>query len=254
MTTDYDAIAADYRRAKQQPWRYYIERYTLLRLIGSLAGVSVVDLACGEGYYTRELRHRGAAKVVGVDLSDGMIRLAQEEEKRSPQGIEYVVGDARKFDGAQRFDLVVAAYLLNYASTREELADMCAAVARALRPGGRFVTVNNNPEQAPEHFDASRKFGFIKSTPPSPVPSPRGESMREGTPVIYTIFQEHGSFDITNYWLSTATHEKCLRAAGLRDVRWHKPRLSPEGEAAFEDDFWTPFLAHPPITFLECVR
>ena len=122
---------------------------------------------------------------------------------------------------------------------------MCTAVARALRPGGRFVTVNNNPEQAPEHFEASRKFGFIKSTP---------GKLYEGAPVVYTIFQEHGSFDITNYWLSTATHEECLRAAGLRDVRWHKPRLSAEGQDAFGEDFWTPFLTHPPITFLECAR
>src|SRR5262245_12457695 len=214
MTTDYDAIAADYRRAKQQPWRYFIERYTLLRLIGNLEGVSVLDLACGEGYYTRELRHRGAARVLGVDLSEGMIRLAQEEEKRSPLGIEYVVGNARNFDGGQRFDLVVAAYLLNYASTKEELGEMCAAVARALRPGGHFVTVNNNPEQEPAHFAASRRFGFIKSIPPSAAPPPGGgKGMSEGMPIIYTIFQEEGSFDITNYWLSTATHEECLHAA-----------------------------------------
>jgi toxoflavin synthase len=78
--------------------------------------------------------------------------------------------------------------------------------------------------------------------------------MGEGTPIVYTIFQDEGSFDITNYWLSTATHEECLRAAGLRDVRWHAPRLSPEGRAAGADDFWAPFLTHPPITFLECVR
>ena len=245
MPTDYNAIAADYRRAKQQPWRYFIERYTLLRLIGNLRGVSVVDLACGEGYYTRELRHRGAARVVGVDLSEGMIRLAQEEERRSPLGIEYVVQDANKFDRAEHFDLVVAAYLLNYASTREELAQMCAAVARVLRPGGRLVTVNNNPDQAPEHFDATREFGFVKRAP--------GE-LHEGTPIVYTIFLEEGSFDITNYWLSTAMHEECLRAAGLGQIRWHRPQVSPQGRIAFGDDFWDDFLAHPPITFLECSR
>jgi 2-polyprenyl-3-methyl-5-hydroxy-6-metoxy-1,4-benzoquinol methylase len=245
MATDYDEIAADYKRAKQQPWRYFTERYTFLRLIGGLDGMSVLDLACGEGYYTRELRHRGAARVVGIDLSPGMIQLARQEEARHPLGIEYRVQDARLLESAERFDLVVAAYLLNYAATREELTEMCAAVARALRPGGRFVTVNNNPEQECEHFDASRKYGFIKSTP---------GILREGAPVIYTIFQDTGSFDITNYWLSRATHEESLRAAGLRDVRWHQPQVSPGGQAAFGDDFWETFLTHPPITFLECVR
>jgi SAM-dependent methyltransferase len=245
MDTNYDAIAADYKRAKQQPWRYFVERYTLLRLIGPLEGLSVLDLACGEGYYTRELRHRGAASVVGVDLSEGMIRLAQQEEARKPLGIEYQVHDARTFEGKESFDLVVAAYLLNYAASKDQLTEMCAAIARALRPGGRFVTVNNNPAQEPEYFDASRQYGFIKSTP--------GE-LQEGSPIVYTIFQEERSFDITNYWLSIATHDECLRAAGLRNIRWHTPRVSPEGRATFGGDFWEPFLTHPPITFLECVR
>ena len=58
MATDYDRIAGQYKRAKLQPWREHIERYTLLRLVGDVAGRAAIDLACGEGYYTRELRRR----------------------------------------------------------------------------------------------------------------------------------------------------------------------------------------------------
>ena len=32
MDTDYDRIAEQYKRARLQPWRTHIERYTLLRL------------------------------------------------------------------------------------------------------------------------------------------------------------------------------------------------------------------------------
>jgi SAM-dependent methyltransferase len=245
VTTDYDGIAAEYKRSKQQPWRFYIERYTLLGLIGDLHGLSVLDLACGEGYYTRELRHRGADRVVGVDLSEGMIQLARNEEARKPLRIEYRLGDARALDGSETFDLVVAAYLLNYASTKEELQRMCAAIARALKPGHRFVSVNNNPEQPIESFAVSRKYGFVKSTP--------GE-LHEGAPITYSIFLEGGSFDVTNYWLSPATHEEAFRQAGFREFHWHRPRLSPQGREAFGDEFWESFLAHPAVTFLECVR
>ena len=38
MTTNYDPIAELYRRAKQQPWRAYIEAFTLVALIGDPAG------------------------------------------------------------------------------------------------------------------------------------------------------------------------------------------------------------------------
>jgi ubiquinone/menaquinone biosynthesis C-methylase UbiE len=245
MNTNYDAIAADYKRAKQQPWRYFVERYTMLQLIGSLEGLSVLDLACGEGYYTREYRQRGAVRAVGVDLSTGMIQLARKQEEHHPLGIEYVVSDASAFDGAGSFDLVAAAYLLNYASNREELTAMCTAVARALRPGGRFVTVNNNPAQEPEYYDATRKYGFVKSA--------TGE-VREGSPIICTILQDGGPLNLTNYWLSPEVHEECMRAAGLRDIRWHNPRVSTLGKIGFDAEYWEALLNHPPVIFLECAR
>src|SRR3954451_15223933 len=95
MLTDYDAIATRYRRAKGQPWRTAIESFTLMDLVGDLAGKSVVDLACGEGFYTRLLRRGGAERVVGIDLSGEMIALARAEEAEHPSGIDYLVQDGR---------------------------------------------------------------------------------------------------------------------------------------------------------------
>ena len=119
MTTDYNPIAEQYQRSKQQPWRSFIECFTLMDLIGDPTGLSVLDLACGEGFYTRLLRHRGAARVRGFDLSEGMIALAEAQEKRQPLGVTYAVADARELSGDVPAGLAVAAYLLNYARTRE---------------------------------------------------------------------------------------------------------------------------------------
>src|SRR5215216_4929538 len=97
MTTDYDAIAEQYKRSKLTPWRQYIEQYTFFEVLGDVAGLSVLDLACGEGFYSRLLRLRGAGRVVGVDVSEKMINLARAAEADDPLDIEYVVGDARSF-------------------------------------------------------------------------------------------------------------------------------------------------------------
>jgi 2-polyprenyl-3-methyl-5-hydroxy-6-metoxy-1,4-benzoquinol methylase len=245
MDTDYDQIAGQYKRAKLQPWRTHIECNTLLRLAGDLAGKSVIDLACGEGYYTRELRRRGAGRVVGVDLSQGMIELAEAEEKRQPLGIEYRVGDVCALDESGPFDLVFAAYLLNYARTAEELTQMCRAVARVLRPGGRFVTANNNPAEPPANFAAGRTYGYSKRL--------EGELV-EGAPVIWQFFLPEGAFEVTNYCLSVETMNEAFRAAGLREVRWHAPEVSPEGVREFGPDHWAAFLASPPVAFIECVK
>src|SRR4051812_31505249 len=117
MTTNYDDIAAEYQRAKQQPWRLHLEHYTFFKLLGDVRGKTVLDLACGEGFYSRFIKRRGAARVVGVDLSQGMIELARRQEERDPLGIDYLVHDVKQLALDDTFDVVVAAYLLNYAQT-----------------------------------------------------------------------------------------------------------------------------------------
>jgi SAM-dependent methyltransferase len=245
MDTDYDRIAEKYKQWKLQPWPTHLERYTMLRLAGDVTGKAVIDLACGEGYYTRALRQQGAARVVGVDLSRGMIALAEAEEARRPLGLEYRVGDVRTLEVPGEFDLVFAAYLLNYAHTAEELTQMCRAVARALRPGGRFVTANNNPTDPSTDFPAPQAYGFSRRV--------EGEWV-EGAPIVTEFFLPEGSFEVRSYYLSVATMEEAFRAAGLREVRWHAPEVSPEGLREFGREYWANFLARPPVAFIECVK
>jgi ubiquinone/menaquinone biosynthesis C-methylase UbiE len=244
MRTDYNTIAAEYKKSKQQPWRTYIEHFTLFELIGDLGGKSVLDLACGEGFYTRFLKKGGAARTVGVDLSERMIDLAKAEEARQPLGIDYLARDAKTLELPDKFDLVVAGYLLNYAATKDELLAMGQAIARHLKPGCRFVTVNNNPIWPPQPV-CYKQYGFDRK-----VAGP----LTEGAPVIWSIFLDDKSFDITNYHLSIATHESTFKAAGFREVRWHPARVATAGEAELGKEHWKLFLNHPPVTFIECER
>jgi ubiquinone/menaquinone biosynthesis C-methylase UbiE len=245
MVTDYDLIAKDYQRSKQAPWRLHVEHFTLFESIGDLAGKDVLDLACGEGFHTRFIKQAGAARVVGVDLSAGMIDLARRAEEGTPLGIEYLVQDARTVDFPEPFDLVVAAYLLNYASNREELLDMCRAVARNLKPGCRFVTINSNHEFSAADSSSIRKYGMEKIGPAGP---------QEGMPYCWRNYLDDRSFDITNYQLSRATHEWALHASGFHEVRWQPLRLSPAGEAEYGKEYWRDFLEHSPVVLIECVK
>jgi 2-polyprenyl-3-methyl-5-hydroxy-6-metoxy-1,4-benzoquinol methylase len=245
MTTDYDPIAEQYKRSKMQPWRTYIESYTLMKLVGDLKNKSVVDFACGEGFFSRLLRLQGAAKVLGVDLSERMIELARQQEAAQPLGIEYRVGDGRNLKLPPEHDLAVAAYLLNYARNREELGAMCRSVAGCLKPGGRFVTVNTNPGLDFHSAPSYQKYDFEAK-----IASDR----REGTPITWIFFLEDSSFEIENYYLDVPIHEEAFRSAGFREIRWHQPALSPQGEAIYGREFWADFLNHPPVIFIECVK
>lgn len=243
MTTDYNPIAEKYKRSKLQPWRTHIESFTLLELIGDLAGKSVLDVACGEGYYTRLVRQRGAAQVLGVDLSDRMIELARAQESAEPLGIEYRVGDGRNLQLPEKRELVVAAYLLNYARDRGELAAMARGIAACLKPGGRFVTVNSSPLLDFSRAPSFKKYGFETTFV---------GQWREGTPITWTFYLDDGAFQLENYYLDAAVHEDVFRTAGFREIHWHVPRLSADGESEFGRQFWDTFLASPPVAFIEC--
>lgn len=243
MPTDYNAIADQYKRSKLTPWRRYIEQYTFFEILGDITGKSVLDLACGEGFYSRLLRLRGASRVVGMDVSDKMVELARAAEAERPLDIQYVVGDARTFRPTETFDVVTASYLLNYAQTEEQLAEMCRTVAAALKPGGLFVTVNNSPFQLPARFEATRPYGFIKSM---------AGDLRPGTPITYTLFLGTESFSFDNYYQSPVAHERALADAGLQDIEWRQPRLSPEWTE--DPAYWDAFFEDPSVIFLRCSK
>ncbi|MEQ1946019.1 MAG: class I SAM-dependent methyltransferase [Bryobacteraceae bacterium] len=249
MATQYDDIAEQYRRSKLVPWRFYIEQFSLLELMGDLHGKDVLDLACGEGYYTRLLKRNGAARVVGVDLSPKMIELAEQREHSEEQGIEYRVGDARTVEVPGTFDLVVAAYLLNYASTPADLAAMCRTIAKHLKPGGRFCAVNNNPIQNPERFPATRKYGFIKS----------GDHGTSGSPVRYHFFSSGDLdgpevFQLENYFLEPELHLETFRNCGFHDATWHPMRLSPAEVHGPNPSHWDEFFVDTPVILFSATK
>lgn len=242
MKTEYDRIAREYQLSKLQPWRKYVEAYTFFELAGDVRGKSVLDLACGEGFYTRQLKLRGAATVEGVDISAGMIALARAAEDEHALGIRYHVQNVLDLRLDKRFDLITASYLLNYARTEAELTAFARVIASHLNPGGRFITINSNPDyRAPA--GTLRPYGFTREA----------ESRQEGAEIRYRFYQEDGShIEVVNYHLEKATHEKALKRAGFSEIQWHDLALSPEAGAAGDTDFWKPLLETLPVIGLTC--
>lgn len=239
--TQYDAIASEYRDSKELPFRRFIERYTLFRMLGDIRDRTVLDLACGDGFYARYLMRAGAAGVLGIDISGEMIRLAREEEQRRPLGCTYRHGDAAGFEPDEPVHLVVAMYLLNYARTADELISFCRVFHRALRPGGRVVGLNDNVWNPPSPGASLGKYGFERTCETSPP--------EEGDVLLYTFVASDGTpFRFQNYFQPPAAYEAAFREAGFRDFRWVPVELDP---ARRDDPFWDDFMANPPIIAFE---
>ncbi len=238
MTTDqvYDSIADQYRESKWLLFRHFVERYSVMQLLGDLRDQTVVDLACGEGVYTRHFKRRGATAVTGVDISAEMVTLAQAQERDDPLGCRYVQSDAAAFTPDEPVDIVTAIYLFNYARTREELDDLVCACHRALRPGGRLVGFNDNVRRPPRPGESLAKYGLERTCPHPPG---------EGDPVVYRITNHDGrAFQFENYHLEPATYAAAAREAGFDDFRWVDAQLEPSEQ---DDSYWDDFMAQAPL-------
>ena len=86
QTAQYDHIGSKYDEYAQTATLKRAESYTFFRMVGDLAGKRVLDLACGFGFYTRLLKQRGAAQVVGVDISLRWCAWRAPRSRKSPRG------------------------------------------------------------------------------------------------------------------------------------------------------------------------
>jgi SAM-dependent methyltransferase len=123
--------------------REFLNNPAFLELVGDLRGKQVLDAGCGEGHNTRILARRGAC-LTGVDISERMIALAFEEERREPLGIQYArtsYADLGMFPSGS-FDAVVS-FMALMEGPRFDLA--MRESFRVLRPGGLLVFSITHP-------------------------------------------------------------------------------------------------------------
>ena len=111
----------------------------VMRILAPKKGMRVLDLGCGEGYFSRMFRSSGA-EVVGVDIAKELV----EKAKRQRGDIEYVVSDAKDLSFAQNnsFDAIVCVLALQNMERLEPVFKECE---RVLRHDGRFLFVLNHP-------------------------------------------------------------------------------------------------------------
>ncbi|HUF89611.1 MAG TPA: class I SAM-dependent methyltransferase, partial [Gemmatimonadota bacterium] len=133
----------------------------------NVRGKSLLDLACGDGFYTRRFRAEcGADPVIGIDLSPKQIERAEAIEQKEPLGIDYRVGDVLELRLDRRFDVVTAIHLLHYLESAGEIATTLNRIHDQLADQGYFVTMIANPEfdlDGHDATDSKTKFGYYFS-------------------------------------------------------------------------------------------
>jgi SAM-dependent methyltransferase len=136
---------ADLRRAVTQVNQ-------VLALLKLQAPGLVLDVCSGYGRHSVELARRGFA-VTGVDLSEVQVQKAVGHAVAASAQPRFVVGDVRALPVLGPFDAAINMFLsFGYFATDAESQAMLDGVARALRPGGRFLIDFWNREHEIRNF------------------------------------------------------------------------------------------------------
>jgi ubiquinone/menaquinone biosynthesis C-methylase UbiE len=134
-----DRIRAEAYAELELHGTYYLAFRDLPAIIGEhVRGMRALDFGCGAGRSTRFLRRLGF-DVVGVDISEQMLRLARE---RDPAG-EYQLlpgGDLGAL-AANSYDLILSAFPFDYVATREQKVALLVSLKRLLKKHGRIVNL-----------------------------------------------------------------------------------------------------------------
>ncbi len=111
----------------------------VLRMLALTKNDTVLDLACGEGFFAREFAKTGA-KVIGADISPELIQKA----KTAGGPILYKVAPASTLTFAKDKEFTAVACILAL-QNMEDIKSVFAEVKRVLAPKGKFVMVLNHP-------------------------------------------------------------------------------------------------------------
>lgn len=131
----YDEVVEDNDSYQEQ-----VIKPNLIRLVDVKKGDKILDLACGQGFFSRVLSGLGAL-VTGVDIGKELIELAKE---KSPKEIRFLnsSADDLKILKDKEFDKVICVLAMQ---NIENMQKTISETSRALKNSGSFYLILNHP-------------------------------------------------------------------------------------------------------------
>ena len=132
-------------------------RRKVVRMVESRSPNHILDIATGTGDLAINLSKTGAKKIIGLDISEGMLQVGRKkiDQKGLSGKIEMIQGDseALPFDD-NTFDAITVAFgVRNFENLEKGLLE----ILRVLKPGGIFVVLETS---VPTKFPFKQGYYF----------------------------------------------------------------------------------------------
>lgn len=137
--SNYAVQWAEHMRSGKNIAHEYLEKPAMYGKLPNLKGKNVLCVGCGTGEECEHLASLEAKQVVGIDLSEGLIKHA----KQSYPKLDFQVMDMEDLDfGSEDFDFVYSSLVLHYVDSWKKTLE---SVKRVLKPGGTFLFSTHHP-------------------------------------------------------------------------------------------------------------
>jgi tRNA (mo5U34)-methyltransferase len=190
-----------------------------------LTGCTVLDIGCNAGFYSMEMKRRGASRVLGIDTDPHYLRQARFAADVEGVDVEFRrMGVWQVAELAEKFDLVIFMGVLYH--LRHPLLALDLIHEHVARDLMLFQTMQRG---SPETVPVADDYEFNDS---APFDEP-------GYPKMHFIEKRY-SHDETNWWVpNRACTEAMLRSSGFSIethpedevylCRWHPVKVPPDG-------------------------
>ncbi len=119
-------------------------RKKVVKLVAETNPESILDIATGTGDLAIALAKTNAKKIIGLDISDGMLEVGRQKirKKTLENRIKMVIGDSEALDFEDNtFDAITVAFgIRNFETLEKGLAE----ILRILKPNGCFVILETS--------------------------------------------------------------------------------------------------------------
>ena len=210
---------------------------SLRAMLPDLHGRNVLDLGCGFGWFCRWAREHGAARVLGVDVSEKMLTRANADTH--DDAITYTRADMEDLQlSASSFDLVYSSLAFHYL---ENLQRLFSEMYRALVPGGNLIFSVEHPIfTSPAHPDWITDASGHKTWP---IDSYLDEGPRSTDWIAKGVIKQHRTI---------ATYINMLVSAGFTIT--HLDEWGPSHEQIASEPEWADERERPSFLLLAAHR
>jgi|SRR3989344_6152457 len=227
---EYDKIGEKYANLiKNDPLKNYLQYPGLIGLLGNVKGKKILDIGCGNGFFSSMIAKKGA-KIVGFDASEKQIELAIQNEKKMKLEMEFFCSDQFKFSYPGKFDLAFSNMVIFYAVNFNELVQFFKCAFKHLKDKGEFISIIINPDY--------KRFGELHYD---------RKIIREGNKAK-SEFYINGKFDVSSEFYSFFTkqeYESAAREAGFSNSKWKSIKIQREGIKDKGEKFWEGYDSDP---------